>query len=47
MYIDKLDDTLNEDKHTYNRAIKMKPVDVSSNRYIDFGIENFAKYPKF
>ena len=35
MYIDKLDDTVNEHNNTYHRTIKMKPVDVKDNTYID------------
>ena len=35
MYIDKFDDTVNEYSNTYHRAIKMKPVDVKHNTYID------------
>ena len=35
MYIDKLDDILNECNNTYRRTIKMKPVDVKNNIYID------------
>ena len=31
VYIDKLDDILNEYNNTYNRTIKMKPVDVKYN----------------
>ena len=34
-YIDKLDDTVNEYNNTYHRTIKMKPVDVKDNTYID------------
>ena len=36
MYIDKLDDIVNEYNNTYHRTIKMKPVDVRDNTYIDF-----------
>ena len=36
MYIDKLDDIVNEYNNTYHRTIKMKPVDVRDNAYIDF-----------
>ena len=36
VYIDKLDDTVNEYNNTYHRTIKMKPVDVKDNTYIDF-----------
>ena len=35
MYIDKLDDVINEYNNTYDRAIKMKPIDVKDNTYID------------
>ena len=34
-YIDKLDDIVNEFNNTYHRTIKMKPVDVKDNTYID------------
>ena len=36
VYIDKLDDTVGEYNNTYHRTIKMKPVDVKDNTYIDF-----------
>ena len=36
VYIDKLDDVVNEYNDTYHRTIKMKPVDVKDNTYIDF-----------
>ena len=35
MYIDKLNDIVNEYNNTYHRTIKMKPVDVKDNTYID------------
>ena len=35
LYINKLDDIVNEYNNTY-RTIKMKPVDVKDNTYIDF-----------
>ena len=35
MYIDKLDDIINKYNNTYHRTIKMKPVDVKDNTYID------------
>ena len=47
MHISKLDDIANETNNTCHRTIKMKPVDVSSSTYIDFGIENNAKDSKF
>ena len=36
VYIDKLDDIVSEYNNTYHRTIKMKPVDVKDNTYIDF-----------
>ena len=47
VYIDKLDDIVNEFNNTYHRAIKMKPVDVNDNTYIDFEKEVNNKDPKF
>ena len=35
MYIDELDDLINKYNNTYHITIKMKPVDVKSNIYID------------
>ena len=36
VYIDKLDDIVKEYKNTYHTSIKMKPIDVKDNAYIDF-----------
>ena len=36
VYINKLDDIVDEYNNTYDRKIKMKPVDVKDNKYIDF-----------
>ena len=36
VYIDKLNDMVNEYNNTYHRAIKMKPVGVKDNTYIYF-----------
>ena len=35
VYIDKLDDIVGEYNNTYHRTIKMKPVDIKDNTYID------------
>ena len=35
VYINKLDDIVDEYNNTYHRAIKMKPVDVKDDTYID------------
>ena len=47
MYIDKLDDTVNEYNNTYHTAIKMKPIDVKDNTYINTFKEINNKDPKF
>ena len=47
VYIDKLDDIVNEYNNTYHRTIKMKPVDVKDNTYIDFEKEVNNKDAKF
>ena len=47
VYINKLDDIVNEYNNTYHRTIKMKPVDVKDNTYIDFEKEVNDKDPKF
>ena len=36
VYIDKLDDIVKKYNNTYHASIKMKPVDVKDNIYIDF-----------
>ena len=35
VYIDKLDDIVNKYNNTYHSTIKMKPVDVENNTYIE------------
>ena len=47
VYINKLDDTVNKYNNTYHTTIKMKPVDVKDNTYIDFKKEVNDKSPKF
>ena len=47
VYINKLDDIVDEYNNTYHRTIKMKPVDVKDNTYIDFKKEVNDKDPKF
>ena len=47
VYIDKLDDMVNEYNNTYHRTIKVKPVSVKDNAYIDFNKEVDDKDPKF
>ena len=43
----KSDDIVNKYNNTYHRTIKMKPVDVKDNTYIDFNKEVNDKDPKF
>ena len=40
MYIDELDDIVNEYDNTYHRTKNMKPVDIELATYIDFSLEN-------
>ena len=47
VYIDKLDDIVKKYSNTYHTLIKMKPVDVKDNTYIDFKKEVNDKNPKF
>ena len=47
VYVDKLDDIVNEYNNTYYRTIKMKPIDVKDNTYIDFENKVNDKNPKF
>ena len=46
VYIDKLDDIVNKYNNTYHSTIKMKPVDVKSNTYIDSSKEINDEDPK-
>ena len=47
VYIDKLDDIVKEYNNTYDTSVKMKPVDIKDNTYIDFRKESNDKSPKF
>ena len=47
VYIDKLDDIVNEYNNTYHRTIKLKPTDIKDNTYIEFGKEVNDNDPKF
>ena len=47
VYIDKLDDIVNEYNDTYHRTIKMKPINVKDNTYINIDKEVHDKKPKF
>ena len=47
VYINKLDDMVSEYNNIYHGTIKMKPVDVKDNTYIDSKKEVNDKDPKF
>ena len=47
MYIDKLDDIVNEYNNTYHGTIKMKSIAVKYNTYINIDKEVNDKDPKF
>ena len=47
VYIDKLNDIVNEYNNTYHTTIKMKPVDVKDNTYFNTDKEIHNKDPKF
>ena len=47
MYIDKLDDIVNEYNNTYHRKTKMKSIDVKNNTYMNTGKDINDKDPKF
>ena len=47
VYIDNLDDIVNEYKSTYHRTIKMESIDVKDGTYINIGKEVNDKDPKF
>ena len=47
VHIDKLDDIVDEYNNTYHRAIKMKPIDVKDNTYINIDKEVNDNDPKF
>ena len=47
VYIDKLDDMLHKYNNKKHRTIRMRPIDVKDNTYIDFSKEVNDKDPKF
>ena len=47
MYIDQLDAIVDEYNNTYHRTIKMKPIDVKINTYINIDKELNDNDPKF
>ena len=47
VYIDKIDDIVHKYNNEKHRTIKMNPINVKDNTYIDFGKEVNDKDPKF
>ena len=47
VYVNKLDEIVREYDNAYHRTIKMKPVDVKDNTYVDSKKEVNDKDPKF
>ena len=47
VYIDKLDDIVNEYKYTYQKTIKMKSIDAKNNTYVNTDKEINGKDPTF
>ena len=47
VYIDKLDDIVNEYNNTYHRTIKKKPVDGKSGNYIEYNVNSNGKIQNF
>ena len=47
VYVDKLEDIVDKYNDTYHRTIKTKPIDVKSNIYIEFYVENNKKDLQF
>ena len=46
MYSDILNDIVNDYNNRHHRTVKMKPVDIKDNTYIDFAKEVNDKVPK-
>ena len=47
VYIDKLDDIVDQYNNTYHATIKVKPIDVKDNTYINTSKEINTKDPRF
>ena len=47
VYIDKLDDMIDEFNNAHHRTIKMKPIDIKNNTYINIDKELSDNDPKF
>ena len=47
VYFDVLDDTVNKYNNTVHRSIKMKPIDITSDSYVEYNEDYNKKDPKF
>ena len=47
IYFDALDDIVNKYNNTVHRKIKMKPIDVTSDAYVEYNEDSKKKDPKF
>ena len=46
-YIDVLNDTVNKYNNTVHRTIKIKPIDVTGDSYVEYNEDSNKKGPKF
>ena len=47
VYFDVLDDIVNKYNNTIHRTIKMKPIDVTNDSFVEYNEESNKKDPKF
>ena len=47
VYFDLLDDIVNKYNNTVHRTIKMKPIDVTNDSYVEYNEDSNKKNPKF
>ena len=47
VYLNVLDDIVNKYNNTVSRAIKVKPIDVTSDSYVEYNEDSNEKDPKF
>ena len=47
VYIDMLDDIVNKYNNTIHKTIKMKPIDVTNDSYVEYNEDSNKRNPKF
>ena len=47
VYFDVLNDIVDKYNNAYHKTIKMKPIGVKSNSYVEYSVDSNEKYPKF